>query len=31
MKVAGDIPRARRRHSVVFQGSCMIIYGGFNG
>lgn len=24
-------PRARRRHSSVFVGSCMIIFGGFNG
>jgi len=31
IKVQGDLPKARRRHSCVFVGSCMIIFGGFNG
>ena len=30
-KIAGDIPKARRRHSACFLGSSMLIFGGFNG
>lgn len=26
-----EAPKARRRHSSVFVGSCMIVFGGFNG
>lgn len=28
---AGEAPRARRRHCAGFVGSCMIVFGGFNG
>lgn len=31
MKVHGDPPKARRRHSACFLGSSMMIFGGFNG
>jgi len=31
LKVHGDVPKARRRHSACFLGSCMLIFGGFNG
>lgn len=31
MKIAGELPKARRRHSACFVGSCMLIFGGFNG
>lgn len=31
MKVVGDLPKPRRRHSSVFVGSCMVVFGGFNG
>jgi hypothetical protein len=31
LKIAGEVPKARRRHSACFIGSCMIIFGGFNG
>jgi hypothetical protein len=31
MKVVGEVPKARRRHSALFLGSCMLIFGGFNG
>ena len=31
MRVGGVIPKARRRHSAVFVGGCMVIFGGFNG
>jgi hypothetical protein len=31
LKIVGDLPKARRRHSSCFVGSCMIIFGGFNG
>ncbi len=31
LKVSGEIPKARRRHSAIFVGSCMIVFGGFNG
>jgi N-acetylneuraminic acid mutarotase len=31
LKVQGDLPKARRRHSACFLGSSMLIFGGFNG
>lgn len=31
LKVYGDPPKARRRHSACFLGSSMLIFGGFNG
>lgn len=31
LKVMGELPRARRRHSSNFIGSCLIVFGGFNG
>ena len=31
MKVNGDVPRPRRRHSANFVGSSLIVFGGFNG
>lgn len=31
LKVQGDIPKARRRHSACFLGSSLLIFGGFNG
>ena len=31
MKTSIQLPKARRRHSACFVGSCMIIFGGFNG
>lgn len=31
LKIMGELPKARRRHSSCFIGSCMIIFGGFNG
>jgi hypothetical protein len=31
LKILGELPKARRRHSSCFIGSCMIIFGGFNG
>lgn len=31
LKVSGDVPKARRRHSACFLGSNMLIFGGFNG
>lgn len=31
LKVGGELPKARRRHSSVFVGSCMVVFGGFNG
>lgn len=31
LKIAAELPKARRRHSACFIGSCMIIFGGFNG
>ena len=31
LKTSADLPRARRRHSACFVGSCMLIFGGFNG
>ena len=31
LKVAGEPPKARRRHSACFLGSNMLIFGGFNG
>ena len=30
-KIAGEVPKARRRHSACFLGSSMLIFGGFNG
>jgi hypothetical protein len=31
MKVQGELPKPRRRHSGTFVGSCLIVFGGFNG
>ena len=31
LKVYGETPKARRRHSACFLGSSMLIFGGFNG
>lgn len=31
LKVQGELPKARRRHSACFLGSCMLTFGGFNG
>jgi hypothetical protein len=31
MKITGECPKARRRHSTVLLGSCLLIFGGFNG
>lgn len=31
IKIQGDSPKARRRHSACFLGSSMLIFGGFNG
>lgn len=31
LKVYGEIPKARRRHSACFLGSNMLVFGGFNG
>ena len=31
LKISNEIPKARRRHSVCFLGSNMLIFGGFNG
>ena len=31
LKTSVQLPKARRRHSACFIGSCMIIFGGFNG
>jgi hypothetical protein len=31
LKVCGDAPKPRRRHSACFLGSSMLIFGGFNG
>lgn len=31
LKVVGELPRARRRHSACFLGKSMLIFGGFNG
>lgn len=31
LKIGSDLPKARRRHSACFIGSCMIVFGGFNG
>ena len=31
VKIQGDVPKARRRHSACFLGSSMLIFGGFNG
>lgn len=31
LKIAQEPPKARRRHSACFIGSCMLIFGGFNG
>lgn len=31
MKITGECPKARRRHSAVLLGSCMVVFGGFNG
>ena len=31
LKVMGEAPKARRRHSACFLGSSMLIFGGFNG
>lgn len=31
LKTSIELPKARRRHSACFVGSCMIIFGGFNG
>lgn len=31
LKISAELPKARRRHSACFIGSCMIIFGGFNG
>lgn len=31
LKVYGEAPKARRRHSACFLGSSMLIFGGFNG
>jgi hypothetical protein len=31
MKVHGDVPKPRRRHSACFIGSSLLIFGGFNG
>jgi hypothetical protein len=31
MKVQGDLPRPRRRHSGTFIGSNLVVFGGFNG
>lgn len=31
LKVGGDAPKPRRRHSACFLGSSMLIFGGFNG
>ena len=31
LKIGLDVPKPRRRHSACFVGSCMIVFGGFNG
>ena len=31
LRVTGALPKARRRHTSVFVGGCMITFGGFNG
>lgn len=31
LKTGPELPKARRRHSACFIGSCMLIFGGFNG
>jgi hypothetical protein len=31
VRVGGLIPKARRRHTAAFVGSCMVVFGGFNG
>lgn len=31
VKIQGEIPKARRRHSACFLGTSMLIFGGFNG
>ena len=31
VKTSIEVPKARRRHSSCFVGSCMVIFGGFNG
>ena len=31
LKISSELPKARRRHSACFVGSCMLIFGGFNG
>jgi N-acetylneuraminic acid mutarotase len=31
LKLQGELPKARRRHSSCFLGSSMLIFGGFNG
>jgi hypothetical protein len=31
LKVQGELPKARRRHSACFLGSSMLVFGGFNG
>lgn len=31
LKVSGEIPKARRRHSACFLGNSMLVFGGFNG
>jgi N-acetylneuraminic acid mutarotase len=31
LKIQGEAPKARRRHSSCFLGSSLLIFGGFNG
>lgn len=31
LKIQGEPPKARRRHSACFLGSSLLIFGGFNG
>jgi hypothetical protein len=31
LKITGESPKARRRHSACFLGNSMLIFGGFNG
>jgi len=31
LKVAGEAPKPRRRHSACFLGNSMLVFGGFNG
>ena len=31
LKTSQELPKARRRHTSCFVGSCLLIFGGFNG